>query len=580
MSDQAEKVNIWRNKLHFARRVQEEADKKYGFTDAMKMYRGEYAQVMPSFVSNVDIIPIEEVYSYVKTFLPSVYSRDPHISLTPHGSASIAGAKINELVLNAYWRDLRLKKEIRRVIVDAVLAEGWLAMGYSAVFGSIEPDEGEPLLEPSEYIKDESIFAERVSWKIMLRDPAATDGIHDARWVARKFIKPLDAIRSSGLLKHAGEIQPTVLMADPDGNKLIDSKDDSMEYGEYTMIWDRDTRRIYAIAEGVEKFLLDKEWPYEFEGFPFELLRFNENPDEPYARNLIQPWIPQLWEKMKIRAMQMDHLKRFNRQLSIEEGAMTPVEMEKLKMGQTATITKRKKGSNPPVPIAYPAFQQDVYAVENRIDNDKDVISNQPNAVRAAPQKTQSRTLGEVDRLLASFNNQQALPQAIIEEFSTNVAYKLLALIQEYLPGRKFVRAAQKDVQEVIAAFPDKFDGNGFFVTKEDLQGAEFDIEVRVGSTLPQNRETKIDTMVSLLKLGASIGIQPGGKVSLVIGKNIMSEFEQKEIEDVYQEEIRKLEVAEIVQRQAQREIVAEKRRRVEDLRQEVNGIGGGAGGV
>ena len=48
--------------------------------------------------------------------------------------------------------------------------------------------------------KDEEIFATRVSWKNMVRDPDAVKGIHDARWVAQNIIKPLEAVQESSVL--------------------------------------------------------------------------------------------------------------------------------------------------------------------------------------------------------------------------------------------------------------------------------------------------------------------------------------------------------------------------------------------
>lgn len=541
---QGTEINRWLDRIKRAESVRNDADARYGYSRSLLEYQGDYASVMPSFVADTDIIPINEVYAYVKTFVPSVFSRNPHVAVNAKGKSHIASSKLIELALNAYWRDLRVKKEIKRCVFDACFAEGWLKTGYTAAFGSMTNEEGVPDLEASGFIQKDEIFAVRVPWKNMVRDPDAVDGIYDARFVAQKLIYPIEAVRQSSLYEKAGKIQPAIIASpnDPNQRNLKHSPADEVEYAILWEIWDMDSLKILTLSEGSDVWHMQKDWPYEFDGFPFSILRFNENPDECYSPNLIGPWEPQLWEKIKLRSMAMDHIKRYNRQLSIEEGAMTQNELNKLALGKTASITKRKKGTLPPAAIAYPPFQQDGFVLENRIDLDKDNISGQPNAVRSAPQRTQSRTLGEIDRLISSFQARQSEPQANVEDFVEDVAYKLIGLMKQYLPGEKFVRATQREFQEIAAAFPGRFDGTGFRFTREDIRKAEFEIEVKAGSTLPHDRQGRMESMIGLLKLGPTIGIQPGGKVSMTIGKNLVGEFDITEIEVAFEEEMARLE--------------------------------------
>src|SRR3972149_5071590 len=192
-------TNHWLNRIQYAENVKKDADDKYGYSRAIKQYQGDFLNSMPSFLRDTPIIPINEVYAFAKTFVASVYSRDPHISFNPQGKQSIASSKLLELAVNAYWRELRIKNQIKRCLLDAIFAEGWLKMGASAVFGEITPEEGAPPVEANEYIRDGEIFATRVSWRHIYRDPNAIDGIHDARWVAQKIINPYDAVIRSPL---------------------------------------------------------------------------------------------------------------------------------------------------------------------------------------------------------------------------------------------------------------------------------------------------------------------------------------------------------------------------------------------
>lgn len=558
-------ITSWLGRLKRAERVRDEADREFGYTRASQQYQGDYKSAMPTFISGVEIVPINEVYAYTKAFVPSVYSRDPYICANPVSANKVKLAKIAELFLNAKWRQLHLKREIKRTIIDALLSEGWVKVGYSAVFGSIEPKAGEPPLEANEFVEDEEIFAARVSWKNMLRDPDAINGIHDARWVAERIIRPLDAVKASKIYSNTADIQP-VFILDPEDRKNqmvggIVGQYDPIAYAVLWEIWDRDSNRVFTISEGADGFLMDKPWPYKMCGYPYALLRFNENPDECYAPNCIGPWEPQLWEKMKIRAMQLDHIKRFNRQMSVEEGAMSRAELDKMTSGKTGAIIKRKKGFEPPRAIEYPQVQSDMYGVEQRIDLDKDNVSGQPNAVRSAPQRTQSRTLGEIDRLISAFQSRQSEPQDVIEDFCEEIAYKIYKLSQEFMSGEDYVRATNKDIGDITDAFMDpttgksKFDGHGFTVTKEDLEQVEVDLDVRSGSTLPLDKERRIETLSTLLKLGPTLGIAPNGLVARTLGKSLISELEMKEVEQAFDEEMKQIDAQKIIASQQQQDL-------------------------
>ena len=545
------------SKIKRAEDIRQKADEKFGFSRALAQYQNDYSSIMPSFLTDTDLVPINEVYAFVKTFVPSVYSRDPHISVSPMNTKSVKGSKIAELMVNSYWRELKLKREVKRCLIDAILAEGWMKCGYSASLGKVaRKDDEKPGLESNEFIQSDEIFATRLSWQNMVRDPDAINGIYDARWVAQNIIKPIDAVKNSTLYENTENLQPSFVIRGErkiSGVGLKNVPGEDIAYASLWEIWDMDQDKVFTISEGCSEYLMNKDWPYKMQGYPFELVRFNDNPDEAYAPNLIGPWEPQLWEKIKIRAMQLDHLKRYNRQLSVEEGAMSKSEIEKMRLGRTGSITTRKKGSNPPIPLPYPPLQSDIYGIENKIDLDKDNISGQPNAVRSAPQKTQSRTLGEIDNLISAFQSRQSEPQDVIEEFSAGIATKIIGLTQQYLNGEKYVRASGRDIEEIQASLVDengqsRFDGKGFNFTKKDIQGMEFSVSIKSGSTLPLDRKNRIDSMIAMLKLGPTLGIQPGGLVSRTIGKNMISEFELPEVEAAFDEEQKQIDLQKQIQ--------------------------------
>lgn len=537
----------WRQRIDYAIQKQKDYDKKYGYSRTAMEYRGEYEEAMKSMgitLAGLPIVPVNEVKAFVRTFLPSVYSRDPVINVNPQGMASVKSSKVFERAINALWRELKLKAEIRRCIVDACLSPwGWIKVGYSAVFGNHDIKEGETQFESNEFIKDEEIFAVRESYKNIVYDPNAINPPYDCRWMAHRIIKPLDAVKNSKVYKNTEDLEASTITnieyMDEAGKKRDYEDDPQAELWE---IWDKDSNKVITIAQGCDEVLLEKDWPYEMDGFPFEGLTFDVNPDENYPQNFVGAWEPQLWEKIKLRSMILDHLKRFGRQMACEEGSMKPDEQTKFEQGRTGSIIQYRKGKTPPMPIQYPPIQSDMYAVMNAIESDKDNISGQAAILRGAPQKTQSRTIGEVNQIAASGEGRNADPVDQVETFSEGIAYKLKALMQQFTNLEKFVRVSGKEAEEIIDALgEDRFDGTGFKYTSEDIQG-DFDIDIKAGSTMPLNRQNRIKISEQVLRNGPSMGIMPGGRVALALGRSIISDLELYEVEQAYLEEQAELE--------------------------------------
>jgi len=548
-------VTLWRNRISHAESVRKDFDSRYGYTRALKEYRGQYKEVMNQMsvsFSDVPLVPINEVKAFVRTFLPSIYSRDPIINVNPQGRRSVLSAKVAEKAINALWRELKIKREVRKCIVDACLTPfGWIKVGYSAVFGNHEIEEGNPQFESNQFIADEELFAVRESWTRIVYDPDAIDPPYDCRWMAHKIIKPLKAVKESNVYENTEDLEGSTISSqeytDTNGKTKTFEDEPNVILWE---IWDKDSMKVITIAEGCDKPLLERPWPYQMKGFPFIGLTFDVNPDENYPQNYISSWEPQLWEKIKMRSMTLDHIKRFGRQLACEEGAMSKENMAKFELGKTGSVIQYKKGKVPPVPIQYPPIQSDMYAVMNAIEYDKDNISGQAAAMRGAPQKTQSRTIGEINQIVASGEGRNADPQDLVEQFSEDIASALLSLAKEFITLPKFVKITQKEAPEIIAALgKERFDGTGFEFTKDDIQG-NYEIDIKAGSTLPLNRQNRIQIATQVLKQAPALGIMPGGKVATTIGKNLLSDLEMYEVEQAYEEEL--AEIAAQKQAQAQ----------------------------
>jgi hypothetical protein len=138
-----------------------------------------------------------------------------------------------------------------------------------------------------------------------------------------------------------------------------------------------------------------KEWPYEMRGYPFSFLQFNPVNDEPYGVSDVSMWIYQVLELIKVRSATLDHLKRFNRQVFMQEGNISDDEEEKYKQGITGSIIKVKDiGQIKESPFG--ALNPDIYNIENKIKDDLVNVSGQTPGERGGSQQTGTRTVKEL----------------------------------------------------------------------------------------------------------------------------------------------------------------------------------------
>jgi hypothetical protein len=88
-----------------------------------------------------------------------------------------------------------------------------------------------------------------------------------------------------------------------------------------------------------------------------------------------------------------------------------------------------------------------------------------------------------------------------------------------------------------------------------------------------------------LLKLGPTLGIQPNGLVARTLGKNLISEFELKEVEAAYDEEQRQIDAMKQLSSAAQQMELQQAQLKVKNMREAgpeamaVNRMGQGGGG-
>lgn len=571
--DEKKEVKAWLRTIQHTEKWRDDKLEKMGCKRFINEYRGDWDFLQASV--SIPVVPINLVYAFVKTDVARMSFRDPWITVNPKRVEDLGAAHIAENVLNYTWQDLRLKTQIKQCIIEGdLVGHAWMKVGYVAEFGTVEsqPKEkrgpGRPSkrfkeVETNEYVKSENVFAYYVSYKDILFDPSATYPVtHNARWMAHKIVKPIRAIKQSGIYEHTDEIRVNSGIDDnniaydtPDSTKDTAGKD--VRSATLWEIYDLDHQTITTVSPGCDYKLREVPLPeYLSGGFPFVQLAWTPVPGEVYPMSEVAPHEGQIVELTKLLSIELNHLKRWNRQLLMLQDSLPPEEMQKFKDGNDGAIiiaqpVAGKTLSDVIVPVPYAPVQQDIYGVWQQIMQLWQGIAGQDAASQGGQAKTQTRTLGELRMQLMGGHARSDEKLDVLEDFIAEIAKKLLTIMQKKYDLPKLARiVGEKAVKEkILNALPNRpsaqpmqppppgqpgqpqqpnpaqasiYTGDfGFSWNRQDILG-EMDVDVLAGSTVPLDREAQLEIIEKMFPYMAAVGITPGSAASKALAREFL----------------------------------------------------------
>lgn len=552
---------------------------KAGWKRFINEYKNNW-DFLQSAVS-IPIVPLNLVFSYVKTEISRLYFRDPWITVNAKRKEDLTAAQIAEQIVNYIWGELKLKAQMKLALLETLLVgHSWIKLGYAAEFGTVESQPKEEARKPgrpkkykevdtNEYIKSESVFAYHVPYKDIVFDPSATyPCTHNARWMAHKVVKPYRAICDSGIYEHTDELKPSVAIEDP--NVPYDTPDSIKEgFGKDVRsvvlweIYDLDNQKITTVSPGCPKKLRDIPIPeYLDNGFPFVQFAFNPVPGDVYPMSDIAPSEGQIIELIKLVSIEINHLKRWNRQMIVDADTFTEQEMAKFKdANDGAIIMAQTTGAKDKVFIPpYAPVQSDIYGVFNQVYQMYQMISGQTSQDQGGQGKTQTRTLGELRMSLQGSKSRSEEKVDVLEECIAEVARKLLRIVQKKYDLPKMARiVGPKAVQEkILKILPNRPSAQPnmpgapqqpqmpgqpapqmpqqqpnpvapqaqmsdftFSWNRQDIMG-DMDVDVLAGSTVPMDRESQLQIMEKMIPLLVAAGIAPGTPAARAYAREFM----------------------------------------------------------
>ena len=498
------------------------------------LYRGKtYWGDRNGLNSSEDRISVNLAFSTVNVIAPAVSINHPKITIAANKESDADRAVFVESVINYLWRHFDFRKPFRRATKDfLIVGHGWLKIGWKfveeesplndyeraaeveqsvqevdafamenpAMAGELPSDEDILASIPSTkmVVLEDQPFVERISPFDMYVDPEATC-LDDAKWIAQRIVRPLSEVKKD---KRFNRTVRRNLKGDS-GLKVRWNND--LERDQYSDLVDRVTLYEYydlengtlsVCAHEAEDFLLEPtQMPYEF-GHPFVMLRNYDVPDMFYPMGDLEA-IESLQEELnKTRTQMVNHRKRYARKYLYHERSFGPEGREALESDDDGrfvpVIDENRPLGEVVIPLPQVPLAPEIYHQSEIIEADINTVSGISEYARGQMPEIR-RTATEASIIADAGNARSSDKLAIIEMSISEVARRVLQLMQQYMTQPQMVRITGKDDQKFFVAY-----------TRDDILG-EYDFSVEGGSTQPLNETARRQQAISLMNAVAPL---------------------------------------------------------------------------
>lgn len=487
--DGLENVIVWKGLLQRAEQMQ--AQQHDEWNKAIALLNCQYFN---KHMTRMDErVEVNFVNWYVSNLIPLIYFRDPFIFIKSKTEDWTRFAETLEKVVNATWKDQKLKQQFKRVILSALIQPpGWMMTGYTAkieedvaksdenkekgliksikdvIKGAIKKKE-EKLPEQmgvlNQNIKEESIFADWIpSWNVLM--PAGYHLVSKMPWICHyEDVAMIDFLANPlyknkenmhGIYKDdtysSGKAIRKVQFEDPIPNSNI--KDEVTTIRLYH-VWDRRSQKRFTISMMSEKYHFDGDWPYDFEGFPLEPLVFEEtlptNKDNentgPYPYNIVRPILPQVLENSNARTQMSAWRRRASAIILAQSDMATEEDMNQIQSSSAVQLI-RVSNIGAFQMSQTPALPQGVFQVNEVIQNDLQMATNM-GQIMFQPQEGQ-RTATQAQIAQSGLQLKVSSKQDCVEDFTVLIATKIAQLAWQFYDREKVQELIGEVVSDVM----------------------------------------------------------------------------------------------------------------------------------
>ena len=505
--------------------------------ESIARYTGNFR---PVYGGDWDIM-LNEVYPIIQNHLPSTFFRNPRAFLKPRNKTfvtrkrnplseameevqgdSTKSARTQEAILNYSMSEIKFKRETRKVLLDALLfPHGVLWHGYKGEWGMTE--------EQSIDIKNDNVFVKRISPLRFIFDPSVTmSNLDEAKWVGRIIDIPLmDLLEDDKLdvdkvlkgFKGFGDFpgkKREALRAAQQGKdyvpftgqhrSLIETTEENFQkskvahFVRVAEIFLRPTKKekrngekgkILLLTNEQKKPLRVNDWKIKAEGFPVQILQFNELNDSIFGMADIDSYKSIADQKNIITNIQIRNAQELTKTwIGISKAGTDEESIQKVQNGENTIVLFEdgKPSERMFVASAGGGASSELYLIDQRIQRNLEDKSGITDLKRGFLQSGEESATS-VKLRAAGGGARPAYRQDIMSDFLKDSIHYLNQLLKQFMPVKQAVR--------IVGSLDIEWSENP---TKEELQ-ADVDVEIDVISMLPENPEKELRELNTILSL-------------------------------------------------------------------------------
>lgn len=485
-----------------------------------------------------DRVAVNMAFSTINVIYPSVSGGVPQISVLANNPAFDQNAVVVQEVLNFAWKHWNVQPAFRRAAKDFLMfGHGWTKVGWRFVeqerqltneeitrqyLELRQQTEAAVMINPGSAIdlpNDEEIlanipttkmeiledrpFVEHVSVLDMFVNPEATN-MDDVRWIAQRVIRHVEDVKNDKNYKASSrkDVGPMLTTYDTFDPRYfgIERGANSPDLCELWEFYDLVDGVMCIFATGGDDFLVDPgQMPYHF-GHPFVMIRNYEIPDKFYPiGDLEMLWTLQQ-ELNKTRSDMLNYRAKYARKYVARHSAFNPGDESKIVSkndGEVIWIRDDTPLDDVIRPLPINELDANLFNWSGQIMADIQEVSGVSEYARGGA-SARARTATEASLIQDALNARSGEKLAQVETMATDVAGKLLKIMQQFLTGEHVARILGPDGQTKWLPY-----------TRESIIG-EFDFTVEAGSTQPNNetfRRQKAIAMMNTLAPFMNMGV-------------------------------------------------------------------------
>jgi len=558
-----ENIREWFGRITKAEDLQAERSKER--KEILKLYLGEFFG-KPTDNSG-EVTEVNFTFEYIKVLISAIYARDPFIFVRARSGKWATFAETMQLVINYYWKELKLKKKIKSSILDGVLAPpGFIEIGYlfikekNQITEDLEKEFPElKVTEPLETkgifddtIKEDDVFANHIPSHQALW-PDGYNDIREAPYFIIKRKMPLLDVKANTMFKSVrnrltgfNTISSTSKKAGkftlkdnvkPMQSSVQEAIDEEQTEITLYYIFDKRTQARFVLAKNFdEDSLFERDWKYLPEGFPIFPLVFNQIPStedkaNSYPLSDVIPMLPQLKELSKLSSAMMKHRKRSGTLLVVKKGKISPQEITNITQANDLDIVELEnidegslKGFTPP------SLPQDFYNLRKVVLED---LMRASGFQQLLAGQTGIETATESENVRAGALLRTSEKQDVIEDFTVEIAIYLAGLIYQFKQDKSEIGQiiGEDEVsEEMWPSLPKNPDGTVNIDKARIFIQKEIWFEIDAGSTRPPKDEA-VERKQWMDAVATIEATYPGRLKESVIIPQLLKKLEFKDIE-------------------------------------------------